>query len=112
MRPDTYQVYEDIHIEKITGRSGTLISMAPWRQFFDLGGSKEKPFAIVRNITFSNIKVKTKSIGEIVGNPSDKVSKILFKDSDITAESVSLINKNPDVKFQKVIVNGKPFVYK
>lgn len=112
MRPDTYQVYEDIHIENITGRSGTLISMAPWRQFFDLGGSKEKPFAIVRNITFSNIKVNTKSIGEIVGNPNDKVSKIVFKDSDVTAASPALINKNPDVKFVNFKVNGTPFVPK
>jgi polygalacturonase len=112
MRPDTYQVYEDIHIENITGRSGTLISMAPWRQFFDLGGSKEKPFAIVRNITFSNIKVNTKNIGEIVGNPNDKVSKIVFKDSDVTAASPALINKNPDVKFVNFKVNGTPFVPK
>ncbi len=53
MRPDTYQVYENVRIENITGKCGTIISMAPWTQFYDMGGSKEKPFAIVRNISFS-----------------------------------------------------------
>jgi len=37
MRPDTYQTYENILIENITGRCGTIISMAPWKQFFDMG---------------------------------------------------------------------------
>jgi len=62
MRPDTYQVYENIRIENITGKCGTIISMAPWTQFFDMGGSKEKPFATVRNIIFSNINVQCKTV--------------------------------------------------
>jgi polygalacturonase len=85
MRPDTYQIYENILLENITGRCGTIISMAPWKQFFDMGGSTEKPFATVRNITFSNIKVACKTLGEMEGNPKDTVANIRFRNINATA---------------------------
>ena len=110
MRPDTYQVYENITIENITGRCGTIISMAPWKQFFDMGGSTEKPFAQVRNITMSNIKVQCKSFGEMQGNAADTVSNILFKDITATAESAPLKTKYTGIKTDRVIVNGAPLV--
>lgn len=113
MRPDTYQVYEDIHVENITGRCGTLISMAPWTQFFDLGGSKEKPFAKVSNITFSNIKVQCKSVGQMQGNKADTVNNILFTDINATAEDPVL--RTPyasSIKLHNVIVNGAPLIMK
>ena len=110
MRPDTYQVYEDILIENVTGKCGTIISMAPWKQFFDMGGSTEKPFATVRNITFSNINVQCKSFGDMEGNPADTVSKIVFRDINATAESPTLKTKYTDIKLEKVIVNGAPLV--
>jgi polygalacturonase len=109
MRPDTYQVFENITVENITGRCGTIISMNPWKQFFDMFGSTEKPYGIVRNITFSNIKVECKSLGEIEGNPSDSVSAIVFRDINATAQSPSLKNNYPGVKTERVIVNGAPF---
>lgn len=109
MRPDTYQVYENILIENITGKCGPIISMAPWTQFFDMAGSKEKPFAQVRNITFSNVNVQCKSLGAIEGNPSDTVSDIVFKNVKVTAETPGLKNKYPGVKFENVIVNGVPY---
>lgn len=112
MRPDTYQVFENILIENITGKCGTIISMAPWKQFFDMGGSTEKPFATVRNITFSNIKVQCKTFGEMEGNPADTVSKIVFKDITAIAETATLKTKYTDIKLEKVIVNGAPFVIK
>jgi polygalacturonase len=108
MRPDTYQTYENITIENITGKCGTIISMNPWKQFFDMGGSTEKPFATVRNITMSNIKVSCKSFGELQGNPSDTVSNIVFKNIEATAESPALKTKYSDIKTENVIVNGSP----
>jgi polygalacturonase len=110
MRPDTYQVFENITIENITGRCGTIISMAPWKQFFDMGGSTEKPFATVHNITFSNIKVQCKTFGEMEGNPADSVYKIVFKDITATAETATLKSKYADIKLEKVIINGAPLV--
>jgi polygalacturonase len=112
MRPDTYQIYENITIENITGKCGTIFSMNPWKQFFDMGGSAEKPFATVRNITLSNIKVECKKFGDIVGNPNDKVNNIVFKDITATAENPTLNSKYPDIKTENVIVNGAPLVLK
>jgi Endopolygalacturonase len=112
MRPDTYQVFENIRIENIKGRCGTIISVNPWRQFFNLEGSNEKPYGIVRNISFTNIKVNCKSPGEIQGNPADSVSNILFKNIKATAETDTLKTKYPDIKMENVVVNGKPLVLK
>jgi polygalacturonase len=112
MRPDTYQVFENITVENITGRCGTIISMNPWKQFFDMFGSTEKPYGIVRNITFSNIKVQCKSLGEIEGNPSDSVSDIVFRDINATAQTPTLKNNYPGVKTERVMVNGTPFIVK
>lgn len=109
MRPDTYQVYENIRIENITGKCGTIISMAPWTQFYDMGGSKEKPFAIVRNISFSNINVECKAIGTMEGNPADTVSSILFSNIKARAETATLKTKYSGIQFKNVTVNGAPF---
>jgi polygalacturonase len=106
MRPDTYQIFENITIENITGRCGTIISMNPWKQFFDMGGSTEKPKGIVRNITFSNIKVSCKSLGEIQGNPADIVENIVFLNVNATAASPVLKNNYPGIKTKNVMVNS------
>ena len=112
MRPDTYQLYENITIENITGKCGSIITMAPWKQFFDMGGSTEKPFATVRNITLSNISVQCKTFGDMEGNPADTVSAILFKNVTATAETPALKTKYLDIKAENVMVNGSPLVIK
>ncbi len=109
MRPDTYQVYENIRIENITGKCGTIISMAPWTQFYDMGGSTEKPFAIVRNISFSNINVQCNTVGTMQGNPADTVSNILFKNITATAEKAELKTNYAGITLDKVLLNGVPF---
>lgn len=109
MRPDTYQIYENILVENITGRCGTIISMAPWKQFFDMGGSTEKPFATVRNITFSNLNVECKTVGEMEGNPTDTVTNILFKDINAKAGTAILKTKYTGITFENVKVNGDAF---
>ncbi|MEP7236636.1 MAG: glycosyl hydrolase family 28 protein [Ferruginibacter sp.] len=109
IRPDTYQVYENITIENITGKCGSIITMAPWKQFFDMGGSTEKPFATVRNISFSNINVQCKIFAAMEGNPADTVSSIVFKDIKAIAETSGFKTNYADIKFKNVIVNGIPF---
>jgi polygalacturonase len=110
MRPDTYQVYENIRIENIMGKCGTIISMAPWTQFYDMGGSSEKPYAIVRNISFLNINVQCKTFGAMEGNISDTVSNIVFKDIKAMAETPDFKTKYTGIKIENVTVNGVPFV--
>jgi polygalacturonase len=111
MRPDTYQLFENITVENITGKCGTILEMAPWKQFFDLSGSPEKPFGTIRNITMSNIKVECTQFGILEGNPMDKVSDIVFKNIEATAKK-PLVNKYAGVKAQNVIVNGVPLEIK
>lgn len=108
MRPDTYQLYENVTVENITGMCGSIINMAPWTQFFNLNGSKEKPCGKVRNITISNVKVKSLTFGEMQGNPNDSVSEIVFKDINVTTPKAAFKNKYTDVKMENVLVNGTP----
>lgn len=108
MRPDTYQVYENITIENITGRCRTIIEMKPWKQFFTLEGSNAKPFGIVRNISVSNINVKCSVVAELDGNPMDQVSKIQFNNVTATAIDPTIKSNYKGIKLKKVIVNGSP----
>jgi polygalacturonase len=110
MRPDTYQVYENITVENITGSCGAIIEMLPWKQFFNLAGSTEKPFATVRNITISNLNVQCKSFGVMQGNAPDTVSFVIFKNITATSANPALKTKYKGVKAEKVTVNGSALV--
>ncbi len=112
MRPDTYQIYENITIENITGKCGSIIAMAPWKQFFDMNGSDEKPFAIVKNIQFSNIDVQCKTIGTMEGNANDKISKISFSNITAIAETPTLKTNYKKIKLKNFKVNGTSFTLK
>lgn len=111
MRPDTYQIFENITVSDITGTCGTIIEIKPWTQFFDLGDSKEKPYGNVHDITMSNIKVTCQRFGDLEGNPSDKVSDIVFKNIEANAQ-VTLQSKYQGIKSENVLINGKPLVIK
>ena len=112
MRPDTYQIFENITINNITGKCGTIIDVKPWTQFFTMEGSKEKPYGIIRNISISNIKVQCNTFGEIAGNPMDQVSNIQLKNIEATAKEPALKCKYTGVKIENVVVNGSPVVLK
>ncbi|WP_316783722.1 glycoside hydrolase family 28 protein [Pedobacter frigiditerrae] len=112
MRGDTFQLFENITIENITGKSGAIIDLNPWTQFFDLKGSTVKPFGTIKNVTMKNIKVESVKFGEMNGNLPDQVSNFLFKDITVTTKNGILPNKYDDVKFENVMVNGAPLVVK
>lgn len=107
MRPDTWQTYEGILIENINGTCGTVIDMKPWKQFFTLEGSDERPTGIVRDIVIKNVDVECNSLGTIAGNPDDKVSNIILKDLTLKAENPDFVCEYPQVKFDNVVINGK-----
>lgn len=107
MRPDTYQIYEDITIDGITGSCQYIIKMASWKQFFNLEGSNEEPYGIVRNIKVSNIDVSCNMLLNMSGNENDNVSGILLKNINATAQNEDYKNKYADVKFENVTMNGK-----
>ncbi|RZL49832.1 MAG: exopolygalacturonase, partial [Pedobacter sp.] len=112
MRGDTFQIYENITIQNITGKCGSIISLNPWKQFFDLAGSTEKPFGTIRNITFSNIMVEANQFGVMNGNPLDVLSNVIFNNIDVTTKNPILKTKYEDIKLEKVMVNGKPLEMK
>ncbi|MGI4863031.1 MAG: glycoside hydrolase family 28 protein [Janthinobacterium lividum] len=106
MRPDTYQIYENITVENVTGRCGTIVTLSPWTQFFDMAGSPAKPFGIIRNITIFNVNVKCSQFGVLQGNPTDEVHNFVFKNVEATADKTDFPNKYSEVKFDNVRVNG------
>ena len=110
MRPDTFQTFENITVENITGECGSIISMSPWKQFFNLAGSEEKPYGILRNVRVSNINVKCNSFGSMKGNPSDQVSDVVFSNINATAEKPGFNSAYADVKLNNVVINGQPLV--
>lgn len=57
MRPDTPQRYEYITVENITGPVKNFILVAPWTQFYDLKGRKDKPMSYSDHITMRNCDV-------------------------------------------------------
>lgn len=110
MRPDTYQIYENVKIENITGHCGTVMDMKPWKQFFTLEGSNEHPYGIVGNILIDNIDVTCNTLCHVQGNPNDKVDNVVFKDVKVQAKDPNLtVVAYPTVKFENVYVNGEKF---
>lgn len=111
LRPDTPQLYEDILVENITGHAASIISLRPWRQFFDLKNSKKKPTRLVRNIKFQNINVTCDMIGDVDGNPDDRIRNIVFKDCKIKTLISDRINSKHYgiIFFENVTVNDKLF---
>ncbi|CAN5379161.1 glycoside hydrolase family 28 protein [soil metagenome] len=111
LRPDTPQLYENIHYRDITVDStGALIEVRPWKQFFDLKGQKP-PNSIVRNISMTNVKGTYGSFGEIQGNPGQTtISDIRLENIDVKLKDENL--KTVDVKglkLKNVKVNGNLF---
>jgi polygalacturonase len=110
LRPDTPQLYENIHYRDVTleNAGGALVEVRPWRQFFDLKG-QPPPKSTVRNITLSDVKGSYGSLGEIQGNPGQtEISDITLKNIDVQVKNGNL--KAVDVKnlkIKNVKVNGK-----
>ncbi|MDE5905673.1 glycosyl hydrolase family 28 protein [Duncaniella sp.] len=107
MRPDTYQVYENIRIENVIGRCGSVVEVLPWKQFFTLEGTDEKPVGLIRNILIKNVDLKCNSLGVIAANPDDKVENFEFENVAVKAGSDIFRCNYPDVKLKNVTVNGK-----
>ncbi|MBN2745002.1 MAG: right-handed parallel beta-helix repeat-containing protein [Marinilabiliaceae bacterium] len=108
MRPDTHQIFENITIENITGNSGPLIEMRPWKQFFDLEGTTQQPKATVRNIVMSNIHVTATYFGEMAGNAHDTVSDIVFRNITVQSPGQGMKCLYPDaVTLENVSENGE-----
>jgi polygalacturonase len=112
LRPDTPQLYEDVHMRNITleATGGQIINCAPWKQYFDLQGAAP-PKATVRNITFENIKGHGSAFGQLAGNPGQStISDITFENIDVQLENPTLtVESGINVAIKNVMINGKPY---
>ncbi len=106
MRPDTYQTYENITVENVTGKCGTLIEMLPWKQFFTLEGTDEHPVGIVKNVLMKNVTVNCSSLGAIAGNADDTVENFRMENVTVKAATDLFHCNYQTVKFENVTVNG------
>jgi polygalacturonase len=109
MRPDTYQTYENVVVEGVTGTSGSIVNMSPWMQFFNLEGTKEKPYGIVRNIRFNRIRVQCPQFGSMKGNPTDSVSTIVFRNMTLEGPESGVKSPYDAFRYENVRLNGRLF---
>ncbi len=114
LRPDTPQLYEDIHYRGIAlDGEGTIFEVQPWKQYFDLKG-QPPPHSIVRNLTASNIHGRYGAFGTLAGNPGQtEIRDITLDNIDVQLtndelEAVDVTN----LQIEKVMVNGQPLVVK
>lgn len=113
LRPDTPQLYEDIHVRGVTfdNAAGRIIFIAPWSQYKDLKGHAP-PRSTVRNVTLSGLKGRFGSFGSIRPNPGQTtIRDIRFKDFDLQLSQGALEATGVmGLTFDKVAVNGQPAV--
>jgi alpha-L-rhamnosidase len=112
LRPDTQQLYENVVVCNSTVRSSraTLISIEPWKQYFDLKGHPA-PHSIVRNVTISGITGEFRSLGIIRGNPSQTdISDITLENIDVKLSDQKFVTENvTNLQLKNVKVNGAIF---
>jgi polygalacturonase len=111
LRPDTPQDYEDIHVRDITVDGvGRLVSIEPWRQYFDLQG-QPPPKSMVKNISLEDVHGTYGSFGVIHPNPGDSVDGVTLKNIDVQ------LDNDPDfsvagvthLTVENVKINGQPY---
>ncbi|HEX9046095.1 MAG TPA: glycosyl hydrolase family 28 protein, partial [Verrucomicrobiae bacterium] len=111
LRPDTPQIYEDIHYRDIAlDGSGAIFQVRPWTQYFD-GKSQPPPHSVVRNVTLTNIKGRYGSMGTIEGNAGQtEISNIVLENINLqlTNGNLHAVQVN-HLTTENVVVNQKPF---
>ncbi len=113
LRPDTPQLYENIHLRhlEVTSDRGQLLILRPWTQYADLKGAPP-PSSTVRHISIEGVKGHCGSLGVIAGNPGQsEIADILLKDIDVQLATSPAIKAQamPGLRFENVMVDGKPF---
>jgi alpha-L-rhamnosidase len=119
LRPDTPQQYSNITVENITlSGTGSIITVAPWTQFFDLQG-QPGPTRSANHITIRNISGSFGSFGSVRGtvpDPNkgtlgDTLSDFTFENINVTLPPKGATLSRSEVgnfTFNNVVVNGQP----
>lgn len=109
MRPDTPQLYEYITVEDITGDAGSLISIKPWTQFFDLKGRTEPLMSYCQNVTMKNIKLDCPVGFDIADSDKYQLKDFTFENVAINSPKGQLDKTQSikNVKIKKVNITYK-----
>ena len=109
LRPDTPQHYEDIHVRNVTlNAKGTLISIEPWTQYFDLKG-QTPPAQTVENITLTNVSGATGGFGRIAGPAQSVLRNITLADIDLKLDEPEVaVSQVEGLVLRNVKINGVP----
>ncbi|KOS05643.1 exopolygalacturonase [Flavobacterium akiainvivens] len=92
MRPDTPQRYEYITVEDITGDAGSLVSIKPWTQFFDLKGEKDIKLSYASTIVMKNIKLQCSTGFDIEKSEQYILSDFTFQDIELKSAKGAIEN--------------------
>jgi polygalacturonase len=107
LRPDTPQQYENISLDDITiDGPVTILSIAPWTQYFDLKG-QEPPKSLVRNISITNLKGTGNALGKVGSNPATTFGGITLKNFNVTLKNPDYdLAKFKETTLENVLING------
>lgn len=105
MRPDTPQLYEYITVQDLTGNAGSLISIKPWTQFFDLKGRTEPLMSYCQNVTMKNINLECGHVFDIANSDKYQLKDFLFE--NITVKSAKGEEENTKAIKNVVLKNVK-----
>jgi alpha-L-rhamnosidase len=110
LRPDTPQTYEDIHVRDVTLEgTGSVISVAPWTQYFDLQG-QPPPNSSVRNVTIQGVKGSCTSLGSVRGNKGNVIENITIEDIDLrTTGAKPELSAVKNLILKNVKINGETY---
>jgi polygalacturonase len=112
LRPDTPQLYEDIHLRNITldNAGGRIMLIQPWSQYKDLKGAAP-PKSIVRNVTLRDVTGRFGAFGTIkpnVGQTAISDIRIEGMRVQLAQDATPAISGATGVRFTDVVVNGRP----
>lgn len=107
LRPDTPQIYEDIHCRNIRLEGNArLIAIKPWMQYFDLEG-QVPPTSRVQNISIAQVSGSCTSLGAIQGHERSSINNIRLEDINLTVQDETFeLGEVRDLACQNMIING------
>ena len=107
MRPDTPQHYEFVKIENITGKTGSILVVRPWTQFFKQEERKDQPLSKCNDIVLKDINMECSTLMDV-----GKSEKYLL--ADFSLHNISVTERKNDyqkgtilhLRYNNVTING------
>ena len=85
MRPDTPQHYEFVRVESVTGRSGSLLKIRPWTQYYQMEKREDMPVSLCNDIVLKDIRVEARQTLDVELSPQYELANITLEGKDVVA---------------------------